>query len=64
MSHDVFVSEFQGIGIIVPQSLLHKRKKEMLLLNTIGTWKELVIAFKETLAAVYIIVKDLAFFLI
>lgn len=64
MSGDIFASEFQGIGVIVPQIEFDKREKKLLLLDIVGAGKELVIALKEILAAVCTIVKDLAFFLI
>ena len=44
--------------------MLDKCKKKVLLLDTIGVWKELVIAFRRILAAVHTIIEDLAFFLI
>lgn len=39
-------------------------QKKLFLLDIIGAQKELVTAFKKALAIVFIIVEDLAFFLI
>ena len=64
ISRDVFASEFRGVGVIVPRTVLDRREKEVLLLDTIGAREELVTAFKETLAVVCTVVEDLAFSLI
>ena len=44
--------------------MLDRHEKEVLLLDTIGAWEELVTALRGTLAAVCTVVEDLAFFLI
>lgn len=64
MSHDIFASEFQGIKVIIPQNMLNRYEKKVLLLDIINTWKELVIALKKTLIIVYIIIEDLIFYLV
>ena len=64
MSYDIFASKFQGIGVIVPQSMFDRHEKEMLLLDIVSVWKKLVTALREILAVVHIVIKDLAFFLI
>ena len=64
ISRDFSASEFRGVGVIVPQSLLDRREKEVLLLDTVGAREELVTALKGTLAVVRTVVEDLAFSLI
>ena len=64
ISRDISASEFQDVGVIVPQSVLERYKKEILLLNIVSAREELVTALRETLAVVYIVVEDLAFSLI
>ena len=49
---------------MVSQTLLDRHEKEVLLLDKIDAWKELVTAFKKILAAVYTLMEDLPFFLI
>ncbi len=58
------MSEFRDVGVIVPRSVLDRREKEVLLLDTVSARKELVIALKGTLAAIRTIIEDLAFSLI
>ena len=36
ISSNVSASKFQGVGVIVPQNVLDKYKKEVLLLDTVG----------------------------
>ena len=64
ISRDVSASEFRGIGVIVPRSVLDRCKKDVLLLDIVGARKELVTALRGTLAVVRTIVKDLTFSLI
>ncbi len=64
MSCDISASEFLGVGVIDPQSVLDRREKEVFLLGTAGARKENVTALKGTLAVVCTVVEDLAFFLI
>ncbi len=64
MSCDISVSEFLGIGVIDPRSVLDRREKEVFLLCTAGALEEPVTALKGTLAVVYTVVEDLAFSLI
>lgn len=59
---DVSLFKFQDIRIIIPQNILDRDEKKMLLLDTVNTQKKLVISFKELLAVIYILIKDLAFF--
>lgn len=44
--------KFWDVGIIVSQHILDRYEKEMLLLDTIGNQKKLVIVFKKILAIV------------
>ena len=44
--------------------MLDRQEKDILLLDIVNAWKELVTALRKTLAVVCIIVEDLAFFLI
>lgn len=62
MNYDISASEFLGIEIINPQSVLNRRNKKAFLLSTTSVCKETVTVFKGTLAVIYTIVKDLAFF--
>ncbi len=64
MSCNISASEFLGVGVIDPQSVLDRREKEVFLLGTAGALKEPVIALKGTLAVVCTVVEDLAFSLI
>ena len=64
MSCDISASKFLGIGVIDPQSVLDRRKKEMFLSGIAGAREENVTAFKGTLAVVCTVVEDLAFSLI
>ena len=64
MSCDISTSKFLGVGVIDPQSVLDRCKKEVFLLGIAGAWEENVTAFKGTLAVVCTVVEDLAFFLI
>ena len=64
ISCNVSVSGFRCVRVIVPQSMLDRHEKEVLLLDTVGTWKELVSALRKTLAVICTIVENLAFFLI
>ncbi len=64
MSCDISASEFLGVGVIDPRSVLNKCKKEVFLLGTAGAWEENVTALKGTLAVVCTVVEDLAFSLI
>ena len=64
MSYDILTFKFLGVGVIDPQNVLDKRKKDVFLLNIIGAWKKSVIVLKEILAIICTIVKDLALSLI
>ena len=64
MSCDISASKFLGVGVIDPQSVLDRRKKEVFLLGIADARKENVTALKETLAVVCTVVEDMAFFLI
>ena len=64
MSCDISASEFLGVGVINPQSVLDRREKKVFLLGIAGAWEENVTAFKGTLAVVYTVVEDLALSLI
>ena len=64
MSHDIPSSNFRDVGVIVPQSMLDKCEKEVLLFDILGARKKLVTTLKRMLAIVYTLVEDLAFFLI
>ena len=64
MSCDISTSEFLGVEVIDPRSVLDRRKKEVLLLGIASTQKENVTALKRTLAVVCTVVEDLAFLLI
>ncbi len=64
MSCDISASEFLGIGVIDPQSVLDKRKKEVFMLGTTGALEEPVTTLKGILAVVRTVVEDLAFSLI
>ena len=64
MSFDISMSEFLGVGVIDPRSVLNRRKKELFLLGIIGAREEDVTAFKGTLAVICTDVENLAFFLI
>ena len=64
MSCDISASKFLGIGVIDPQSVLDRRKKEVFLLGIAGAWEENVAVFKGTLAIVCTVVEDLTFSLI
>lgn len=39
--------KFQDIRLMVSQKVLDKRKKEVLLLDTISAWEKQIIAFKK-----------------
>ena len=64
MSCDISASKFLGVGVIDPQSVLDRRKKEVFLLDIAGAREENVTAFKGTLAVVCTVIEDLAFSLI
>lgn len=64
ISYDISTSKFLGIKVIDAWNVLDGSKKDVFLLNIAGAWKENIIALTKTLAVVYIIVEDLAFFLI
>ena len=64
ISCDISASKFLGVGVIDPQSVLDRRKKEVFLLGIAGAREENVTAFKRTLAVVCTVVENLAFFLI
>ncbi len=64
MSCDISASDFLGVGVINPRSVLDRRKKEVFLLGTTDVLEEPMIAFKGTLAVVCTVVEDLAFSLI
>ncbi len=64
MSCNISASEFLGVGVIDPRSVLDRRKKEVFLLGIAGALEKLVTAFKGTLAIVCTVVEDLAFSLI
>lgn len=64
ISHNIFISKFQDIKIIVPQIILDRYKKKILILDIISTQKKSIIVFKEILAMVCNVIKDLAFSLI
>lgn len=55
------MSKFSGIEVIVSQNVLDRHEKNVLLLETVGTWKKLVIALKKIVAAICLIVEDLAY---
>ena len=64
ISRDVSTSKFQGVRVIISRNVLDRHEKEVLLLDTVGAWEELVTALRGTLAVICTIVEDLAFFLI
>ena len=64
MSGNISASKFLGVGVIDPQSVLDRCKKELFLLGIAGAWEENVTVFKKTLAVVGTVIKDLAFSLI
>ena len=64
MSCDISLSKFRGVGVIISQSMLDRRKKEVLLLDIVGAWEKLVTALKGILASICTVVEDLAFSLI
>ena len=64
ISRNVSASEFRFVGVIVPQSVLDRYEKEVLLLDIVGAQEELVTVFRETLAVVCTVIEDLAFSLI
>ncbi len=64
MSCDISASEFLGVRIIDPRSVLDRLEKEVFLLGTAGAQEENVTALKGTLAVVCTVVEDLAFSLI
>lgn len=41
------MSKFQGVRLMVSQKVLDKRKKEVLLLDTISAWEKQVTTFKK-----------------
>lgn len=47
MGYDISASEIQGIGVIVPQKVLDRCKKKMLILDIISAWEKLVTALKK-----------------
>lgn len=49
------------MGVIVPQSILNRRKEKILLLDILNAWEELMIALKEISVILYTRVKDLVF---
>lgn len=63
ISRNIFIFKFQGIKIIVPQSILDKYEIEILFSDIVDTWEELMIAFKGVEPVVYIMIEDLVFFL-
>lgn len=63
MSHDIPMSKFSGVKIIVPRNELDRYEKKILLLD-INRQRKLMTAFKKMLAKVDIVVEDLAFSLI
>ncbi len=64
MSHDIFISKFWDIRVIVPQSELDRSEKDILLLDIVDIQEKLMIALKKILATVCTILKILTFFLI
>ncbi len=64
MSCDISASEFLGVGVIDPQSVLNRREKELFLLGTADAREEPVTALKGILTVVCTVVEDLAFSLI
>ena len=64
ISCDISASEFLGVGVMDPRSVLDRREKEVFLLGIAGAREENVTAFKGTLAVVYTVVEDLALSLI
>ncbi len=64
ISCDISASEFLGVAVIDPRSVLDRRKKELFLLGITSALEEPVTALKGTLAVVRIVVEDLAFSLI
>lgn len=55
---------FQDTRVIVCHSKSHRYSKDILLLDIISVWKELVVALKGIVVAVCTLVKDLAFCLV
>ena len=64
INYDISASKFLGVEFIDCQSVLDRRKKDVLLLGIVGAWKEFITALKRTLTVVCIIVEDLTFSLI
>lgn len=46
ISRNIFIFKFQGIEVIVPQSILDRHEKEILFSDIVGTWEELMTALK------------------
>ena len=58
MSCDISASEFLGVGVIDPQSMLDRHKKEVFLLSIAGAQEENVTVFKGTLAVVVTVIEE------
>lgn len=62
MSCNISTCKFRGLKIMVPWTVLNRCEKKVLLWNIVDVWEELMVALKELLAVVYIIVEDIIFF--
>lgn len=46
MSHDIPVTKFRGMKVIVPRNTFNRCEKDVLLLDIVGVWEKLVTALK------------------